>query len=684
MSTEPLSFTYDAAQFARGQIAPLCEGTQKLFKPLRLSEGDRLEIDLNKSGEDFLCETTSIGWDGQVQRLSSSSADWEFWQRLPEQHKLSPESREHIVAATDFNVVVINALWPENQIVFRSMEAHQRFILLLMRFLQQTEVMVARAKFKTTGELPNSPAQFFDHPTFPLKAHQLAAHHTTVFQSASALFMEQGTGKTPVVIRRICHEAWFSKKLLRVLVICPKHIRQNWSNEIKRFATLNGKVSVLRGDLISRIKILTESLKPTVGSESEAQRDRYSVVIASYAAITRTPIIQAMPWGICVLDESHNGKNAATERTKALLRLRDNCAKRIILTGTPITNSPTDLFTQLEFLGKGLSGFKTYKGFKKFYLKYKPQMPGVKKRDIVAGYNNLPVMQERLARLAFMVTKREALPNLPPKSYIQLEAGLGTRQAEIYNRVREEIAIEIEDELAGATASTQKLAIENALTRLLRLAQITAGMVQYDAVYDPLTGEEICEGKVEFFVDNPKLDLLEQQISELDPSEKFIVWCCFKPLLPVIAKRLERFGVRIIHGSLSDATRQNAEYEFNCNPNIRGIVANQGAVKEGCNLLGYDWSNTTLRDGEIPDTYCGKEFYYAQNWSMVTRTQSEDRCHRIGTATPTPVEVIDVLVPGSIDEEIRARVTRMRDTAATIQDVRQVLRNVLNTNPVGD
>ena len=110
-----------------------------------------------------------------------------------------------------------------------------------------------------------------------------------------------------------------------------------------------------------------------------------------------------------------------------------------------------------------------------------------------------------------------------------------------------------------------------------------------------------------------------------------------------------------------------AQNAFNCDPTIKVFLANPASAGEGLNIIGYDPTNE-----QTAKTATDLVVYFSSNWSMIQRSQSEDRAHRRGTRRN--VRITDLVVPGTIDEEIRARVMEKRETANLIQDVREILK----------
>jgi SNF2 family DNA or RNA helicase len=377
--------------------------------------------------------------------------------------------------------------------------------------------------------------------------------------------------------------------------------------------------------------------------------------------------LKAIEWDLIALDESHNIKWPTTKQSQASIELRDAASKRLVLTGTPIANTPLDVYSQLEFLGKGFSGFMSWKAFRTFYGSY--VKTGPQQRDKLVGLQNLPFMKERLARYSFIISKEEALPDLPTKVFDVLEAEMTEEQTKVYREVRDELVTRLEQELDAADNKT--LVINNVLTQLLRLGQITSGFVSFDAKFDD-EGNVISDREIYFFDPDSKLDLIVEVLKEKEPNEKTIIWSCWVPAIQNILRRLDMEGINAVayYGRVRDKDRDEVVRKFNYDRDVKVLVGNQACGGAGLNLLGYPPG----MEAEY-ETNCDHHIYHSQDWSMIKRDQSSDRSHRRGTRVP--VRITDLCVPGTIDEEIRARVTKKMLMAYEISDVKAILKAVL-------
>lgn len=525
--------------------------------------------------------------------------------------------------------------------------------------IESKELMFKRAMSRIANWRAKQPVSdidtLVDHPDWPLKPHQKIGALNCIDLDNYCLFFEQGTGKTATAIAAICNTP--SEKMRKVLIVCPKNCRLNWQNEIYKFSTLKARATILRGGQLTRVKLLFDALeKGDDGAEFTA------AIITYETFVNMSKILMHAHWDFMILDESHYIKSPNTQRTKAMLAARNFSTRRLELTGTPIDKSMLDLYTQLEFAEHGGSGFSNYHAFKRYYGKFKVSGDGFQR---LVGIDHVPEMKARLARRSFIVSLKEALPDLPDKTYDILDVEMTKHQAEIYKELSESLMLEIEDELENS--QNKQLLISNILVMLLRLAEITSGYVKFQKEVD-CDGNIIQPESIDRFDPNPKIELLSEILSQKKPNQKTIVWACFKQNIRSISARLKLDGIKhvVFDGSVSDDARDDAIHQFNNDFDTKVFVGNARCGGAGVNLLGYPPG-----EPEATDTNCDHAIYFSQNWSSIDRAQSEYRNHRHGSRVP--VRVTDLCIPGTIDEEIRRRVVMKRKAALEISDVREIL-----------
>lgn len=661
--------------------------SETILRPVeRLHPNDMMFVTLTDDLKKFHLRLAQVERDGAERGLPSNAARYDFTERFPERRSIAGHfDTRWEVAATDTSSLLIRYAWPQTRLQI-SQEAAQVYTYHLAS-VESQRLRVRRSAEYHYHSQTRSVRQAFAIPTPQyvshremrdaqrLMTHQCVATDNAVDNEGYAYFMEQGTGKTLAVIARVEQEAQALRdsgetRMYRALIVAPKNVRMNWAKEFERFGTKSGTVTVLRGGPLERIRSMIESLVPS----KEGQL--YTVVVCSYDALSLSwDTLQHGDWDLAVLDESHYIKWPRTKRAQFAFKLRDVSRQRMCLTGTPVCNTPIDLYSQLEFLAEGASGFTSFEAFRSFYGVFATSGRDGSKR--LVDVQNLPFMRERLARYAFIVRKEEALPDLPEKRYDVCEVEMASEQAEIYREVATQLYHELEDE---SRDENRVMNVNNVLTRLLRLAQITSGFVTYDKIIDLDTGETL-EPKpvVESIEPNTKLDALMDMLKddEWPETSKKIIWATWVHDIKQISDRLRDAKIDFVqfYGGTSDADRLEAERRFNCDPGCRVFVGNPAAGGTGLTLLGYPPG-----DPDACDTNCDHVIYYSQNWSAPARQQSEDRPHRRGTRVS--VRITDLCVPNTIDEEIRARVTNKKLVAMQVQDLREILNRVLGVEVI--
>jgi SNF2 family DNA or RNA helicase len=682
-------------------LEPLSRATSTSLRPIQFHQGDFLEVDVDKTGEHFICKAvclrktnnaiageqdvvmvqTSEGVfvkDDRYYNYPSSVASTRWFARVPERKQIQLGTWK--LAGTDFTALVLHHVWPSEHVIWKSEEAVLLYTYLLKRFLVQSKTALIAATWKATQEAPTMPDDFIEHPDLPLGDYQKVPLLASLAVPAYALFMEQGTGKTAIVVNRVCLEG--SRKMVakkgmqRTLIICPRQVRRNWEKEFERFATVPGKVVALRGGKTRKIKELVDAVR----TESDCCWSASIISLDSVDSIWDA--LGRIKWDLVVIDESHKIKNPNTKRFKTVIKIDDlRAASKMILTGTPITNTAFDLWAQFEWLGKGLSGFTTYKNFKEFHGKWDTRKNGDTAVQRLIGFKAIPLIQERLARLSFLIRKKDANLGLPEKVYDIYETSMTPVQAEIYKQVATRLVLEIDSLLAESKATGKTLTTDHILTKLLRLAQICSGFIKTDDMPDYEAGEMVKGDTMQIGDRNPKIealiDIMREQW-ETDKNCKFLVWCCFIPDMKAISSRLAEEGIghvgyhKVIHPDYKVGEAEDAEYKINFDEDCMVFIGNPASAGVGLNMLGYDVENP-----DNSEKHVGHVVYFSCNWSAVDRIQSEDRAHRRGTRCN--VQYTDLIIPGTIDEEIRNRVQGKRTMALSIQDIKDILDNVLRS-----
>jgi len=677
-------------------LEPLCEATRDALRPLDFLPSDSsvflISLDL-KHGRSFRIAV------GRAPRLRESAAgmiqhhrdngktfvkdetgeervvisygaslnirDW--MNRVPEAKHLGRKGGDDDVwrvAVTDISVLLIHHAIPRERLVFTK-DAKIAYELTLMEFFLSNSRAKIQAEFKSNRTVPSLPPGY-DSGELKLSDYQQTAVGMALHQSL-ALFMEQGTGKTATAISLMCEEARQAFENTGessiVLIVCPRQVRENWRREFERFATVPFECRILRGSQGARISVLAKGIEAR-------RRVRLSVLIVSVDTQWRdVEVLSSVPWARIVVDESHLAKAPRSERWKGLRELRDSAKHRLVMTGTPCAGSIMDLWTQLEFLGEGRSGFQSFAAFKSFYGKFVREKRGQDEYDRLVGYENLPMIHERLSRLAFVLSVKEAGLELPPAIPSLWEVELPKKHYEIYQSLSRRLVAEIDQGVAKGTITTDHI-----LTKLLRLAQITSGFIKLDDQYDAET-QEVHGGSVRQIDDeNPKVKECLEMMKDLGPNDKAIFWAVFVEDIRVlnIAMREAGYNPVTYYGATSEIEREEALRQFNTNPDCRVFIGNPASAGTGLNLLGHDPAEP---EKYVTDTtlVC----FFSRNWSFIQADQAAARALRRGTRRP--VTMRQLFVPGTIDEVMVEAVDRKASTASLVKDLSGILNRVLGT-----
>ena len=445
-------------------------------------------------------------------------------------------------------------------------------------------------------------------------AHQRAGLAFLCKLGGGALLWEMGLGKMKTAID---YAEWLVDpdlpRNLRVLVICPNTVRRNWGHEIEMHAGHRDYV-IPDGDYKKRL--------PMVGSK------RYTVLNTEALSHPQmSKLLAERLWDLIVVDESTRFKGPTSLRTKALHKL--DAKHRVILTGTPITGSPEDAWAPFEFVSPGLFG-KSFYGFRDRYLDldYFKKVQGVKPSKAAE-------LRERLGSRSYRILKADVL-DLPPKVYVDRVVTLDGDQKRAYATMRDELRAEYEGGQIEAF---------NVLTQLLRLTQITAGLIGEGDTYQWLD-----KG-------NAKLAELDALMDELG-DEPVVVFGQYQRELRELAHRY-RCSNAIIYGPTPEKERARLIDEFQAGRINRLFVQTRtGGI--GINL-----------------TAARTAIYYTRSWGLEEYLQSQDRLHRIGqTGTVT---IVHLIAEGTVDIQIAAALAAKTSLADNLtgDDVRRLARQAL-------
>ena len=410
-------------------------------------------------------------------------------------------------------------------------------------------------------------------------AHQVDMISKALIMRYYAYFAEMGTGKTQAAINT--YELLDKKHNINGLIIAPKTVLESWGEEIEKNS--NYSYVILNGNKRKKTKDLT---KP------------YKLTILNYETFLSLP--EQEYWSkfdMVVLDESSKIKNPKAQRTKLIIQLFSSTSYKLILSGTPITQSPIDIYTQYEFLNKNYIPNKSWYSFRNTYA----IMGGYGRYQIV-GYRDLDRLKEIISRYSVQIKKEDCI-DLPEKIYETRQIEMTAELRKQYSSMKNELLLEINEE--------ENLTATIVLTKLLRLQQILSGKFLKEK--------------------NPKLEELKEIVSEsIGHGDQVIIWAKFRDTILLLQDAFREHGVSVIYGDIKNRQEQIADFQSGKNKVFIGQIATGGI-------------GITLTAGSVV-------VYYENDYSLQDRLQSEARAHRIGQRKK--VVYIDLIYKGTMEKDI--------------------------------
>jgi len=470
--------------------------------------------------------------------------------------------------------------------------------------------------------------------TKPFK-HQLQALEKSWSKETWAWFMEMGTGKTKVCIDNIAM-LYDRGKIKSALVIAPNGIKRNWRKEL----------SVHMPDHVEymdAVWVASPKKKEQIELMNICQiSDKLQILIMNIEALStgrgldfaRSFLLPGA--SLMVIDESTTIKNHAARRTKNIMKIANLAKYRRIMTGSPVTKSPLDLFSQVEFLGPWLLEQSNYYAFRARYAIIQQRSVGSHSFQHVMGYQRLDELTAILRDFSTRVLKADCL-DLPDKLYTKRTVAMTPEQLKAYVEMKRSAITFFEDNPMTAAS---------VLTQMIRLHQITCGHVKTD------------DGEVRSLKNNRIKELI-QVLQESDG--KVIIWAVYRHDIQTIEKEIaNEYGRKTVasyYGDTKDDIRQSIVDDFmDRDSDLRFFIGNP---KTGGYGLTLTCSHTVV--------------YYSNDYSLEVRMQSEDRAHRIGQKDK--VTYIDLIAEGTIDEKIVKALNNKIDLASKVmgEDPKKIL-----------
>lgn len=472
-------------------------------------------------------------------------------------------------------------------------------------------------------------------PVTPPYQHQKESLEQGWHREFFAYLLEMGLGKSRVVIDDFCIN-YELEQCNAMLVITLKSVYTNWTRvsdempgelqkwmwpDLSRAAVIHRyRAGKARADAQGRLAVL-DTLAPGP-----------RILVVNIEAISSTQEAMDFCEQFCrkhkvmiVVDESTTIKDRTSKRTKKLTKLGARCVFRRILTGSPITGSPTDLWGQFEFLEHGCLGYTNFVAFQSRYCLLRDMHIGSRTIRKEYGTQNLEELRDRMLKHSVRKRKSECL-DLPPKVYEREEVELTDEQKTAYAEMKR---------TAMAIVSGHEVTTTIVMTQLMRLHQIVCGHIQAD------------DGSL-LHLQSRRADAVLDVI-ERSGEKKVVIWCAYRADVAIVHRALsEKYGKEKIAVWIGgDANREQDELEFQ-NGDKRFMIATQQAGAKG-----RTWTCARL------------VIYYTNYYDLELREQSEDRTHRIGQEGT--VTYVDLVSPGTVEEPILNALRLKKNVARAIQ-----------------
>lgn len=471
-------------------------------------------------------------------------------------------------------------------------------------------------KITKTPKVVASVPDGFEFKTEPF-AHQVEGFNYGLSHKAWLLGDEQGLGKTKQVID-IAIAKKIEKGYKHCLIVCGVNgLKWNWVREIETHSYEGGYIL---GQREFRAKL-------TIGSNADKLTDVKNLdKIDSYFIITNIESLRSEDIakelaarcksgdiGLVAIDEIHKCKNPSSQQSKGLLKI--DADYKIAMTGTPLMNTPLDIFIILKWLGYEKHAFYA---FKNHYC----NMGGFGGYQVVS-YKNLEELQKQLNEVMLRRLKSEVL-DLPDKLYVDEFVEMTPKQEQVYKEVSADVQLNIDKIKAS----------NNPLAELIRLRQATG----YTGILSNIVTE------------SAKLDRMEELVKEAtDNGKKCVIFSNWTQITGPAAERLKQYKPIVLTGETKDADRQFLVQQFQEMDSVKVAIGTTGAMGTGI----------TLTAGTVV-------IFLDEPWTNAAKEQAIDRCHRIGTTDN--ITIYTIMAHNTIDERIHSIVLQKGEIADFMVD----------------
>lgn len=479
-------------------------------------------------------------------------------------------------------------------------------------------------------------------------AHQLQALELSAHAEYYGLFMEQRTGKSKVILdtAAIQHR---DGNINALLIIAPNGVHRNWISDeipthlpdwVQRIAVAWSAAQTKKQNSAleslfnpgHHLRILTMNIEALAAKRGEDFARRF---------LNATDCMM-------VVDESTRIKSPTAKVTKVALKLAKHAKMRRVLNGTPVTQSPLDVYSQLLFLSEDAVPVQSYVAFRARYADFMPAShpmiasimrktgtrfaPQIiaKNEDGTSAYKNLEELKQWVDKCCYRVTRKECA-DLPEKLYKRWQVELAPKQEQL-----------IKQYLAAMKKGETPEPI-NKMVGVMLYQRMVCGIIPKQ-----LTGDAHHTKIFESSEDNPRIQAV-QEIIEAYPDASIIFWARFKTDLHEIVAHIQNMTGKPVArywGDISNDEREEAKLAFQ-QKRVQYFVGQQGAGGVGLPLHAADVM-----------------VYHSNDFSLYHRLQSEDRAENMLKETGTLI--IDIEAVGTVDSKIIDALRNKKDVADLI------------------
>ncbi len=475
----------------------------------------------------------------------------------------------------------------------------------------------------------------------PLWAHQIKNINRAFTPDTSELFIadDMGTGKTRSIIEILRRLFANQGRIMNTLIVCPLAVKRQWKAAILEYSKLRPiDIVVLDNSQKRRCKEFYDAV------QVDGVLMRNKIVIVNPATFEMKDLLGLLKtWEVevLVIDEAHEFKAHNGTRARAVLPIADRAKYRILSTGSPIANTESDIWMQYRILDGGKTFGTNFHIFKKKYY-VDENASWAHKQNHFPKYVCSEEGKEEIRALMYkkaVRTRKDECLDLPPLVRQELEVFMSPEQTKAYNEMKEDFLTWMKDKHEQPRAIVANLAI----TKAMKMQQIISGFA-FDEKGEPVRFKNV-----------PRLATLKEQLEQLIAAKKkVIVWAAFIENYRMIADIFDELGVKYgrIVGGMSGAEKHENVRLFNEDPEMLGMIANQGAGGTGIDGL----------------TLAGYSIYYSKDASLLKDSQSEARNYRKGSEQHECVTRIDLVCYGTLDESVNDALANKKSLAQYILD----------------